>query len=101
MKNYLLSSQYLKSLHHCKLIILHQFTIALLSLVALNTAAQNAGINATGATPDASAILDLNTGNSGQNKGFLPPQVALTDVSVAAPVLSPATGLVVYTTAAP
>lgn len=63
--------------------------------------AQNAGINASGATPDLSAILDLNTGNAGQNKGFLPPQVALTSVSTEAPVTNPATGLVVYSTSAP
>ncbi|HSY76359.1 MAG TPA: hypothetical protein VK890_05855, partial [Bacteroidia bacterium] len=42
-----------------------------------------------------------NTGNAGVNKGFLPPQVALTNVTVAAPVTSPATGLIVYTTTAP
>ncbi len=59
------------------------------------------GINNTAANPDASAILDLNTGNAGVNKGFLPPQVALTNVATAAPVTTPATGLIVYSTAAP
>lgn len=58
-------------------------------------------INNTATNPDASAILDLNSGNAGVNKGFLPPQVALTNVSVAAPVTSPATGLIVYSTSAP
>ncbi len=59
------------------------------------------GINSTAANPDASAILDLNTGNAGVNKGFLPPQVALTNVATAAPVTTPATGLIVYSTSAP
>jgi trimeric autotransporter adhesin len=58
-------------------------------------------INNTAANPDASAILDLNSGNSGVNKGFLAPQVALTNVATAAPVTSPATGLMVYSTSAP
>ncbi len=49
-----------------------------------------------------SAILSIyNTGNAGVNKGFLPPQVALTNVILAAPVSSPATGLIVYSTTAP
>jgi hypothetical protein len=56
-------------------------------------------INNTAANPDASAILDLNSGNSGVNKGFLAPQVALTASNSAAPVTSPATGLIVYNTA--
>ena len=58
-------------------------------------------VNNTAANPDASAILDLNTGNAGVNKGFLAPQVALTNVNTAAPVTSPATGLIVYSSAAP
>ena len=57
---------------------------------------QNIAINTTGATADPSAILDLsNTGSL----GFLPPSVALTATNVAAPVVSPATGLLVYNTA--
>jgi hypothetical protein len=60
--------------------------------------AQNIAINSSGSAGDASAILDLNTGNGG-NKGFLPPQVALTATNAAGPVTSPATGLLVYNTA--
>ncbi len=60
-------------------------------------AQNNVGINATGATPDASAVLDLNTGNSG-NKGFLPEQVALVSSTDATTVATPATGLLVYNT---
>jgi len=58
-------------------------------------------INNTSSKPNVSAILDLNTGNSGVNKGFLAPQVALTNVNAAAPVTTPATGLMVYSTSAP
>jgi len=58
-------------------------------------------INNTSTKPDVSAILDLNTGNVGVNKGFLAPQVALTNVNAAAPVNTPATGLMVYSTTAP
>ncbi len=71
-----------------------------LALIPVLSQAQ-IGINNSAANPDASAILDLNTGNSGVNKGFLPPQVALTNVAVAAPVTSPATGLIVYSSTAP
>ena len=59
---------------------------------------QNIAINSSGSQGDASTILDLNTGNSG-NKGFLPPQVVLTATDAAGPVSSPATGLLVYNTA--
>ncbi|MBS1587064.1 MAG: hypothetical protein JSS82_16140 [Bacteroidetes bacterium] len=46
-------------------------------------------------SPDPSAILDMSNGN---NKGMLVPKVALTDTNVAAPVSSPATGLMVFNT---
>lgn len=57
--------------------------------------AQNIGINATGATPDASAGLDVNF----TNKGLLVPRVALTATNAAGPVTAPATSLFVYNTA--
>ncbi len=74
--------------------------ISLFSFIATGLYAQIA-INNTATNPDASAILDLNSGNSGVNKGFLPPQVSLTDVNSASPITSPATGLVVYSKTAP
>lgn len=77
-------------------ISLFTFTISLFTHLSAQIA-----INNTAANPDASAILDLNTGNAGVNKGFLAPQVALTNVTIAAPVTTPATGLIVYTTTAP
>ena len=64
--------------------------------------AQNVGINTTGATPNASAQLDLNTGNtftSPNGKGLLIPNVALTGTGDATTVGSPATSLFVYNTA--
>jgi len=76
--------------------------IFLLSLCLINVAAnaQNIGINTTGATPNASAILDLNTGNTG-TLGFLGPQVALTSITVWAPVTGGSSnGMLVYNTAA-
>lgn len=56
---------------------------------------QNVGINATGATPNASAMLDI----SDANKGLLIPRVALTATNAAGPITSPATSLLVYNTA--
>ena len=67
-------------------------------MIAGLSMAQNVGINTTGATPNAAAILDLNTGNAG-SMGFLPEQVALTATNIAAPILLPPTGLIVYNTA--
>jgi len=66
-------------------------------LVQFFSSAQNVGINPAGTTPNSSAILDLNTGNDG-TQGFLPEHVSLTATNVAAPVTSPATGLLVYNT---
>jgi hypothetical protein len=57
--------------------------------------AQNIGINTTGATPDASAMLDV----VAADKGLLIPRVALTSTTAASPVTSPATSLLVYNTA--
>lgn len=58
----------------------------------INTFAQNVGINATGATPNASAMLDIDA----SNKGLLIQRVALTDVSDATTIATPATSLLVY-----
>lgn len=57
--------------------------------------AQNVGINTTGATPDNSAMLDIDAGN----RGLLIPRVALSATNNASPVTSPATSLMVYNTA--
>jgi len=57
--------------------------------------AQNIGVNATGAAPDASAILDI----ASASKGLLIPRVALTATNAATPITSPLTSLLVYNTA--
>ncbi|MES2514023.1 MAG: hypothetical protein V4580_07750 [Bacteroidota bacterium] len=57
--------------------------------------AQNVGINATGATPNTSAMLDIVS----TNQGLLVPRIALSDLTVAAPVTTPAVSLIVYNTA--
>jgi hypothetical protein len=57
--------------------------------------AQNVGINATGAAPDASAMLDIVSAN----RGLLVPRVALTATNAAGPIAAPTTSLLVYNTA--
>lgn len=56
--------------------------------------AQNVGINNSGAVPAASAMLDI----VASDKGLLVPRLALSDITVAAPVTAPALSLVVYNT---
>ena len=60
--------------------------------------AQNIGINPTGATANASALLDLDA-TGGPAMGLLVPRIALTAINLAAPVTSPATSLLIYNTA--
>ncbi len=64
----------------------------LASPIALS--AQNVAINATGAAPAASAMLDITSTTT----GVLIPRVSLTATNVAAPVVLPATSLLVYNT---
>ena len=64
-------------------------------LIILSSAiGQNIGINATGTTPNASAMLDVSSSNS----GLLLPRVALQDTSDVTTIVSPATSLLVYNT---
>jgi hypothetical protein len=63
--------------------------------ISYQALAQNVGINSTGSTPDASAMLDV----SATNKGLLIPRVALTSTNAAGPITSPTTSLLVYNTA--
>ncbi len=74
--------------------IKHVF-IGLIGLLQYPVIAQNIGINSTGATPDASAILDVVS----SDKGMLIPRVALTATNAAGPITSPATSMLVYNTA--
>ncbi|MBK6343882.1 MAG: hypothetical protein IPF41_15205 [Flavobacteriales bacterium] len=77
------------------------FLLALFGLFAISSAAQNVAINADGAAPNASAMLDVDvTALPANNKrGLLVPRVALTATNVAAPVVAPAASLLVYNTA--
>ena len=61
-------------------------------LIISNALFAQVGINNDNSVPDASAGLDVNF----NNKGFLPPRVALTAINSAVPVVSPAIGLLVY-----
>ena len=61
----------------------------------------NVGINTTGAVPNSSSILDLNTGNtftSPNGKGLLIPNVALASTTDVATITTPANALMVYNT---
>ena len=63
-----------------------------LSLCLPSLKAQNVGIGTN--SPDASAKLDI----SDANRGLLIPRVDLVNASIAGPIASPATGLLVYNT---
>jgi len=68
--------------------------IVLLVLVVLtkDISSQNVAINSSGLVADPSSILDLNSTNS----GLLIPRIALSSTTIAAPVASPLTSLMVY-----
>lgn len=70
------------------------FTAVLFSAFAHYGFSQNVGINTTGANPNASAMLDIES----SNKGLLIPRIALTSTSDATTIPSPATSLLVYNT---
>ncbi|HQV53389.1 MAG: hypothetical protein IPI00_17105 [Flavobacteriales bacterium] len=67
-----------------------------LAFLLFSTAAhaQNVGINATGAAPAASAMLDITSGTT----GLLVPRVVLTSIVVAAPIVAPDNSLLVFNT---
>lgn len=71
--------------------------VILIVAVSLYTAisfGQNVGINTSGATPDASAALDIDY----TDKGLLIPRVALTSTTDVVTIPAPATSLLVYNT---
>lgn len=73
-------------------------SVVMLSLAFLTTptlTAQNIGINANGAAPDAGAMLDI----SSTNKGLLIPRVNITNLNNIAPITGSATvSMLVYNT---
>ena len=75
--------------------------LALFLALTLPSSAQNIGINANGAAPSASALLDIDVSAlpAAAKRGLLVPRIALSSTIVAAPVVAPATSLLVYNTA--
>ncbi len=73
----------------------NQFLISILLIITTSASAQNVGISNIGATPDASAMLDV----ASTNKGLLIPRIALSITTSALPIISPANSLLVYNTA--
>lgn len=71
-----------------------KFIIIFTFLITAFYSSAQTGIGTT--TPNASAKLDVTS----IDKGFLPPRVALIAANSASPITSPATGLLVYNTAA-
>lgn len=71
------------------------FTMLFTCILSKFSYSQNVGINDSGASPDASAGLDVTF----TDKGVLVPRVALTAINSAGPITSPATSLLVYNTA--
>lgn len=68
--------------------------ILLITIIAFNVKAQNVAINATGAVPVASAMLDVSSTNS----GMLVPRMTTAQRNA---IAAPATGLLVYDTTVP
>ncbi len=67
-------------------------------LITIDTKAQNIGINGSGANAHPSALLDVDAVST-PSLGILIPRIALQAINLAAPVVSPATSLLVYNTA--
>jgi hypothetical protein len=63
-----------------------------LTLFFVKAYSQNIGINATGAAPDPSAILDI----ASENKGILIPRVSLQSLTDSATIKNPAPWLIVF-----
>jgi len=59
---------------------------------AINSIAQNVGINDDNSAPDQSAMLDIKS----SDKGLLIPRVQLDDMNTTDPVTNPANGLLIY-----
>lgn len=74
------------------------FCLLFFLIIAVTGFSQNAGISPTGATPNASAGLDVNY----SDKGLLIPRVALAGIANSTPlnpIATPAAGMVIYNTA--
>lgn len=77
------------------------YSALIVILFSMTAKSQNVAINTTGATPNATTILDLNTGNtftSPNGKGLLIPNVSLTSTTDITTVSGPVNSLLVYNT---
>ena len=81
--------------------ITRSLPLALVISLAPPAIAQNIGINGNGAAPAASALLDIDASAlpAADKRGLLIPRIALNARNTAAPVVAPATSLVVFNTA--
>jgi len=72
--------------------------LLLLAVLPLYASAQTIGINANGATPNSSAMLDIDVSAiAGQKKGLLIPRMTAVQMNA---IATPATGLLVFNTTA-
>lgn len=69
-----------------------------LTFCFVTTYSQNIGINSTGATPNSSAMLDIDVSGLAAKKGLLIPRMTLSQISAMNPLPAPAQGLIVYQT---
>src|SRR5687768_30856 len=83
------------SLLHLRTGFYQRLAVIFFLIVVQHLYSQNVAINTTGAVGNASAMLDVNSTNT----GLLIPRIALTATNVAAPVIAPATSLLIYNTA--
>lgn len=77
-----------------KLTFIKRVICVIITLHSNSFFAQNVGINTTGASPDATAMLDVVS----TNKGVLIPRVSLLSTTDVATISSPTTSLLVYNT---
>ena len=79
------------------LLIAAVLTFSFITLQTFNCFAQNIGINSSGSTPNASALLDVDA-SPGNNKGMLIPRVTQAERLAMNPLPAAAQGLTVYQT---
>ena len=88
--------QYIKNIQSATLLSKGIYFFALLFFFSPSVCfAQNIGISTTGATPNVSALLDIDAA-PGNNKGLLIPRVTLVSSTDAVTIATPATSLLVY-----
>ena len=79
-----------------KIFVIH--IVSLLFFYSYASYSQNIGINANGATPNASSMLDIDVSSLATKKGFLIPRLTLAEKTAMNPLPAAAQGLLVYQT---